>query len=268
LVSVCIYNYNYGRYLKECLDSVLSQTYKNIEIHLSDNASTDESWNIALEYQNRHPDKISITRNRVNFGPAANLENCIANIQGEYVLKLCSDDAIAPTYIGRCVDALKEYPDAGFVMVHRNIIYDNGAVHEEPPFYDGSYLIPGSEQAAVYMMTSVNPCISQILYNTQAMKRNLGSGNLAERWFGDRIVDFCICFTSPIIYLNEPLLNNRIHSASDGESISKNLMQCIGEYCLVNQFADTARHRPVWKSGKPPSPSNRENQRSLPPLCN
>lgn len=244
LVSVCIYNYNYGRYLKECLDSVFSQTYKNIEVHFSDNASTDESWKIALEYQNKYPEKISITRNRVNFGPAANLENCITNIRGKYVLKLCSDDYIAPTYVERCVDALKKHPDAGFVMVHRNILDDSRTIHAEPPFYDGSYLIPGSEQAAVYMMTSVNPCISQILYNTRAMKRNLGSGNLGERWFGDRIVDFCICFTSPIIYLNEPLLINRVHGASDGEAISRNLMQCIGEYCLVNQFADTARHRP------------------------
>ena len=44
LVSVLIHNYNYGRYLRQCLDSVFNQTYDNVEVVFSDNASSDDSW--------------------------------------------------------------------------------------------------------------------------------------------------------------------------------------------------------------------------------
>ena len=56
LVSVIVYNYNYGRYLSECFfDSVICQTYQNIEILFSDNASTDDSWEIAQSYSQKFP---------------------------------------------------------------------------------------------------------------------------------------------------------------------------------------------------------------------
>ena len=55
LVSLLVYNFNYGRYLAECFDSMLAQSYSNIEIIFSDNASTDQSWEIACAYAKKHP---------------------------------------------------------------------------------------------------------------------------------------------------------------------------------------------------------------------
>ena len=65
LVSVIIYNYNYGQYLRDCFDSVFNQTYPNIEVLFSDNASTDDSWAIALEYSNRYPGEIFLAKNPI-----------------------------------------------------------------------------------------------------------------------------------------------------------------------------------------------------------
>ncbi len=55
LVSVLIFNFNYGRFLRECFDSVLRQTYPNLEVCFSDNASSDDSWLIATEYHANSP---------------------------------------------------------------------------------------------------------------------------------------------------------------------------------------------------------------------
>src|SRR3972149_254723 len=98
LVSVCIHNYNYGRYLRQCFDSVFSQTYDNIEICFSDNASNDDSWDIALEYARRYPGTMTITCNRKNFGSDANFANCWLNVRGKYFIELCSDDVLKPEY--------------------------------------------------------------------------------------------------------------------------------------------------------------------------
>jgi glycosyltransferase involved in cell wall biosynthesis len=240
LVSVCVYNFNYGRYLRQCLGSVFAQTYDNVELCFSDNASTDDSWRIALEFAERHPGKISLTRNRVNFGPSVNLWHCSLNVRGKYILKLCSDDAIRPEFIERCVAALEDHPDAAFAMVHRDIIDEHGNTTAEAPFYDRSCLIPGAEQAAVYMMSSVNPSISQILYNTERQETKRMAGNLNDRWFGDRLMDFHICCDSPVVYIKDPLLLNRVHGGSDGARMEGNLLQCVGEFVLLHQLADIA----------------------------
>jgi glycosyltransferase involved in cell wall biosynthesis len=242
LASVCIYNFNYGRYLRQCLESVFAQTYERIEICFSDNASTDDSWEIVGEYAERYSTKISLTRNRMNYGPLVNLYNCLLTASGKYLLKLCSDDALRPEFIERCITALECHPGAAFAMVHREILDEDGQCTPEPPFYDQSCLIPGAEQAAVYMMSSVNPSISQILYNMGKLEGKRMAGNLNDRWFGDRIMDFHICCDSSIVYIKEPLLLNRVHRERDGARMDGNLLQCIGEYVLLHQLADIAEN--------------------------
>ncbi|MDZ7656295.1 MAG: glycosyltransferase [Sulfurimicrobium sp.] len=240
LVSVLVFNFNYGRYLRQCLESVFAQTYENIEICFSDNASTDDSWEVALEFAERYPERISLTRNRMNYGPNVNLWNCLLNMRGKYMLKLCSDDAIQPEFIERCVNMLEKHPDTAFAMVHRDVMDENGKCTPEPPFYDQSCIIPGTEQAAVYMMSSVNPSISQILYKLEKTEGKRMAGNLNDRWFGDRIMDFHICCDSPIVYIKEPLLLNRVHPHSDGARLDGNLLQCMGEFVLLHQLSDIA----------------------------
>jgi glycosyltransferase involved in cell wall biosynthesis len=244
LVSICIYNYNYGEYLRECLDSVFAQSYQNIELCFSDNASTDDSWNIVLEYAERFPGRINLIRNRQNFGAHLNLWNCFLTMKGKYMIKLCSDDVMEPDYISLSVAALEKYSQAAYVMVHRRVLDKDGACVDEPPFYESSCLIPGDEQAAVYMMSSVNPSVSQVIYRVSSIADKRMAGVLNDRWFGDRIMDFHICCESPIIYINKPLLRNRVHDKSDGSNLDDNILQCLGEYVLVNQLADIAKVYP------------------------
>lgn len=243
LVSVLIFNYNYGKYLRECLESVLNQTYDNIEICFSDNASEDDSWSIINEYAARHPGLITITRNRLNFGVESNWLNCSTNARGKYYVSLCSDDALMPDYVGSCVKALEEHPEAAFAMVHRRIIDEIGNHVDEPPFYNKSCLIPGPEQAAVYMMAAVNPSVSQIMYNKmKTFGKSPHGTHLGARWYAARIMDFNICCEYPILYIKEPLLLHRLHQQNDSFQAANDLMEVIGPYVLHHQFAYIAAH--------------------------
>lgn len=240
LVSILVFNYNYGRYLRECLQSVYDQTYQNIEICFSDNASTDESWDIALEFARRYPGTMTITRNRKNFGSDANYANCALNCRGKYYIQLCSDDALMPECVEKCVQVLELHMDAGFAMVHRTVINENGALIEEPPFYNCSCLIPGDAQAAVYMMAAVNPSISQVMYNKRKAYGKGTVGSLAALWYGNRIQDYNMCCEFPMVYFKEPLMLHRVHSQSHSSSAVDNLLEVIGPYVLRYQFAETA----------------------------
>jgi glycosyltransferase involved in cell wall biosynthesis len=241
LVSVLIYNYNYGRYLDECLSSVFAQTWQNLEVCFSDNASEDDSWAIALKWAERRPGRIHLVRNRVNRGANANRMNCLHHVRGQYLLTLCSDDAMHPEYLERCVGALETHPTAAFAIVHRAIMDEDGRITREPPFYDRSCLIPGASQAAVYMMTPVTPSISQVFYRTQEyLERHLLRNALGADWWNAWIGDFLLCTENDLVYLSEPLLHCRVHAKSDGSSLEGNLMQVVGQYVLAHQLAVAA----------------------------
>lgn len=242
LVNILIHNYNYGRYLRECLESILAQTYENIEVIFSDNCSTDESWEIAVEFAERYPGMFTIMRNRKNFGPGKNLENCYHHLRGKYFTVLCSDDAIEPAFIEACVTTMEADLNVGFAMTHRSIINEVGAMQTEPPFYNQSCIIPGTEQAAVFMMAAVNPSISQVVYNVEMVKGELPVSNvLAYRWFSQRFLDFNLCTEYNMAYIMEPLLRNRVHSGNDTAAINTNLIDIFGQYVLSHQFAEIAQ---------------------------
>jgi glycosyltransferase involved in cell wall biosynthesis len=240
LVSICIHNFNYGRYLRQCLESALAQTWPKIEICFSDNASDDDSWAIVNELAKAHPGKIHLTRNRLDFGRKINFNNCISQARGKYLLILCSDDALAPEYIARCVNALESHPQAGFAMVHRGILDEEGRSRHEPPFYDRSCVIPGSSQAAVYMMAMVNPSISQILYHTAKYLHNMPVCLLNEHWHGSHMINFALCADNAMIYIKDELVFHRIHTQSDGTKINNNLLQCATQYVMIHQLAELA----------------------------
>lgn len=103
--SICIPNYNYGRYLGQTLESVLGQSYRDLEVVISDNASTDDS----LEVVQRFTDpRIKLHVNACNVGFGGNLDKAGRMASGEFMIMLSSDDLMRP-------DALKTY--AGFVDV-------------------------------------------------------------------------------------------------------------------------------------------------------
>ncbi len=248
LVSILCYNYNYGRYLRQCLESVFAQTYENIEICFSDNASTDESWEIALEFFRKYPGKMRLTRNRVNFGPDFNFNNCYLMKQGKYYITFCSDDVLMPDYVEKCVNVLEANPHAGMALVNRAIIDENGKRTEEAPFYDRSCIIPGEGQAAVYMMAGINPSVSQVMYRSDLVLGRSAMGfTLGARYYGARIQDFLMSTDFDVAYIRDALLLHRIHSESDTTQADSNLMPIIGLYVLNHQFADIAAVRNMAK---------------------
>ena len=92
-VSVIIPVYNVEDYLKECLDSVLSQTLKDIEVICVDDCSTDDSLKILQEYAN-NDDRIKIIKNEKNSGQGFSRNEGIKKATGEYIGFVDSDDFI------------------------------------------------------------------------------------------------------------------------------------------------------------------------------
>ena len=97
-VSVAMATYNGGKYLREQLDSILAQTIQDLEIVVTDDCSTDNTWDILQEYANKDK-RFRIYRNEKNLGFKKNFEKVIGLCKGEFIALSDQDDIWLPHHI-------------------------------------------------------------------------------------------------------------------------------------------------------------------------
>jgi len=98
LVSICIPVYNASRFISETIYSALNQSYKNIEIILVDDGSTDNSWIILQSFKEKYPQTIKIFRQQ-NKGACAARNIALNESKGDFIQWLDADDILAPQKI-------------------------------------------------------------------------------------------------------------------------------------------------------------------------
>ena len=101
VVSVVIPMYNSEKYIAECLDSVLAQTFQNFEVILVNDASTDGSRQIAESYLEKFGGRLMIYDNQKNLGASATRNKGLEISRGEYVFFMDADDLILPAGLKR-----------------------------------------------------------------------------------------------------------------------------------------------------------------------
>jgi glycosyltransferase involved in cell wall biosynthesis len=108
-VSVGIPVFNGEPFITETLDSVVGQTFEDLEIIISDNASTDRTESICQEYAQKDG-RIRYLRNRENIGLAKNFQRVVQLARGEYFKLANADDLCGPDLVSQCVQVLDRDP--------------------------------------------------------------------------------------------------------------------------------------------------------------
>jgi glycosyltransferase involved in cell wall biosynthesis len=114
LVSILMPVYNREALIAQSIESAISQNYKNIEIIIVDNCSSDNTLDICMSYAKTYP-QVKVFKNNSNIGVIANFLLSYKYSSGEYVKYLFSDDEIRFDCVGRCVQSLKD-ESIGFVL--------------------------------------------------------------------------------------------------------------------------------------------------------
>jgi glycosyltransferase involved in cell wall biosynthesis len=162
LVSILIPVYNRENMILDAIDSALNQTYKNIEIIIGDNNSTDGTWNI-VKSLGLHHRNIFCFRNEKNIGPVYNWLECIKHSTGDFIKILFSDDLISPNFIEECLNCFDK--DSAFVITplyffrYKDVI-DNKRIYKKNTYntniyikdrlFGGKYDFPVSPGAAIF----------------------------------------------------------------------------------------------------------------------
>lgn len=124
-VSVCIPAYNAAKFLKQTIESVLGQTYSNIQLIVVDNASTDETREIVRTFKD---DRITYVRNPKTLPAHANWTVATSFATGEWTKLLCADDVLDPECLEKSLIMASENPTAGVVAGGRDVINARGQV--------------------------------------------------------------------------------------------------------------------------------------------
>jgi glycosyltransferase involved in cell wall biosynthesis len=125
LVSICIPTYNGAKYLGEALDSAISQTYRPLEIVISDDNSEDNSLKIAKSFIGKSDIPISIYLHEP-AGIGSNWNNCVAKSNGEYIKFLFQDDKLERACIEKMLSYFENDASISLVVCGRDIIVEKG----------------------------------------------------------------------------------------------------------------------------------------------
>ena len=180
-VSIICTNYNKGDWVREAIDSFLNQkTNFDFEIIIIDDASTDHSYEIIQEYQNKFPEKVRTFRNEVNLGITRTWKKVCQEAKGQYIARCDSDDFWTdPLKLQKQVDLLDASTDSlwsntEFDMVDRdgNLIQKDAFASKALPLidsYEEMLVMKGMTMASTWLVdTTLMQDVSAQISDTAA----------------------------------------------------------------------------------------------------
>ena len=260
LVSIGLPVYNGERYLEAALASLLSQTLADLEIVVSDNASTDATADIVRACA-QHDRRVKYSRNPSNIGAICNFNRTVELATGKYFKWHACDDLCAPTYLEKCVAALEEDSSAVLCQSRTLLIDDMGealafdadlqlfvdrkgilANPPDPHFADSDDPVIRFCEALPYTRT----CQHVMAVMRTDVMRNVG---LMAMYYGsDRAFLIRMAMHGRFREVPEPLFFNRIHEGNSrsiarkrGRYVWGGAPAWISSFHLLNGYLDIAR---------------------------
>ncbi|HQN16955.1 MAG TPA: glycosyltransferase [Bacteroidales bacterium] len=234
LVSVCIPTYNGALYIAEAIESAIGQTYKNIEIVISDDNSSDDTIAIINKLKNKTTVPFFIY-NHVPEGIGANWNYCMSKARGKFIKFLFQDDVLEPCCIEEMLTIFYQNKNAGLVASKRSFIIDEnknknyvnmwletfGDLQQGMSYSDDNcqVLSKGFFKNDIFLKTPINKVgePSTFLFEKSLLKK-IG-------WFRTDLVqildyEFCIRVMKKknIYIINKPLVKFRLHQKQATEA--------------------------------------------------
>lgn len=240
LISVLIPHYNYIQYVPTAIDSVLNQSYPNVEIVVTDNQSTDGAVPILRARYVNEP-RIRIIENERNLGMTGNFNRSLQYARGEYVLWLSSDDFMLRPHLERLQAVFDREP--GIDVVYSSAYFADEAGHiysirQLPGQFPVDYVDARDE--LVEQITTVCPlCLPTALF-PRALLEEMGPMDddeyLAADW------EYAIRMAAAgkrFAYLADPSMAMRLHgdqaSGDVYQQSGRNLVDFVG---YVTKYVD------------------------------
>lgn len=240
LVSIMIPNYNHSKYLDECIQSALNQTYKNIEIVVLDNSSDDNSVEIVSKYISN---VVRVCRNTYNiFNTSYKVLDVLSG--GKYKMMLCADDYIESDFVENAVKIMEKYPNVGYVHAERDFITDSGELLELDPFFNCSFISKGIDIMPLYMVTTIGHP-SQGIFRTEVFNKIGGYDMEIDHMNADRMLWFYLSNESDYAYIRKKSSRIRVGNQTETFVTQRNFQHPILCHLTIKEMVDFAKRNNI-----------------------
>ncbi|MFH0942921.1 MAG: glycosyltransferase family 2 protein [Candidatus Beckwithbacteria bacterium] len=250
-ISICIPTFNRADYLEQTLQSVARQTIKPFQVLIVDNASTDNTPQIAAKYK-----KLGFTyiRNSKNLGMVGNYNRCLNLARGNYISFLHSDDLIDPAWQQTWLKTIKRYQADYYTCSICVINQHNRPLHVFHTF-SKDCLLKAAEvlpqllrhNCPLIAPTAATVFNTQVLKNTAPFKAKLGTE-------ADVDIFFRLSLNHSLFYKHQVLFCHRSHpeqtfdAKKQIKSASDRLKKIANYFAIVKHFHQTKlRHQPYQR---------------------
>ncbi len=220
-VSVVIPTYNHEKYVRECIQSTLDQTYQDFEIIITDDGSTDGTVNVIKEFDDS---RIQLYTYPENKGACTATNNCIRKAAGEYIAVQNSDDAWESTKLEKQVQYLDSHPEIGAVFT-KVVLVDEAGNLIGPEDYKNFYIFEKENRSRyewlnLFFSSGNCLCHPSVLIRKKCYDE---VGLYDERMANipDQDMWTRLCFKYDIHILNEKLVRFRILADKSSASADK-----------------------------------------------
>jgi glycosyltransferase involved in cell wall biosynthesis len=268
--SICIPNFNYAGYIGQTIESVLQQDFADFEIIISDNASTDNSWEVIQQYVAKDA-RISAFQNTFNVGFAGNLQKSSERATGKYIIMLSSDDLMNDGAL-KCYYEIISHNKSQNIIVHsgfytidqdNNILFANfryatdrhndpsAVFHTELEYskkeiwqkqIDGSYCeIEGKNIFEISMNDYRSPAQFCTTCFSKKAWEEVGGYDVDYNIMPDYVFLMkLICKPTKLIYVRSLLFSYRIHNQNQNsiQKKQKVLKKLIDDYLFTFKFPE------------------------------
>lgn len=138
MVSICIPVFNMESCIERCIKSALDQTYQDLEIIVTDNQSTDRTYDIAKSITDS---RLCVVRNEKNLGAYGNHNRCLEIAKGEWVKFLHGDDELLPNCISQMAASMGKCPENLALMGCGAIVHDQNDLESQRTFVPSEIII-------------------------------------------------------------------------------------------------------------------------------
>lgn len=230
VVSVIIPNYNYGRFVAQAIESVMNQTYSNLEIIVVNNGSTDNSLEILMDYQ----DRIKLV-SQENLGQSGARNSGLQQATGDFIAFLDADDTWEPQKIEKQIKLFNHETELVYCGITRFRDLDRTVTQVQLPTFSGDCRDDFVDFPGVSIVLSGE---STAMFTKSLLEKVGGFDSRMNSAAGWDFFRRCSKFTK-FDYVPTALTNYRLHASNMSNSVYNNVSDIRISYQKL--FEDTDR---------------------------
>lgn len=221
LVTIAIPTFNRASWLRDCVVAALAQSYKNFEIVVSDNASTDETGEMLREF---HDPRLRVVRQERNIGLIPNWNACLAEAKGDYIVFVSDDDRVAPWLLERCIALLRLDPQIPIVIALSDVHFVAEAqtwrAPPSPTLRAG--ICDGADILHEFLKDRISATMCSIVFRTNRLRAR-GGLSVDLPYAGDMASWAPLLLEGKAGFINESCASFAIHSGSQTSKSAVNI---------------------------------------------